>query len=203
MTRVIGAVAGLALAGLSTGALAHGRATGGTGGAHPVGSHCPGGAASQFGARQIQGPVLKSSDTAIVVLNNGAAVSLNVATNTRFDNVHGAQELKEGDQVRATFNVREGANQLLSVTKVGGGSAMGGTAGSAGGPRGGHGICQCPPSGTGGSATLGGSQGGSGAAGTYGGSKGNIGSQGSAQGGHRTCLCPRTGTAAPAPAPTR
>ncbi len=129
MKRLAGAVAGAALAGLTTGALAQGGSSGGTGVAPAAGSYGQGGTSTApgttTGAHRLEGKVLESSGTTITVLSSGAAIPLDVRPDTRFSGARSANDLKEGDEVRASFELKAGRNELTSVARVSGGEKSG------------------------------------------------------------------------------
>lgn len=146
MRKLAGAIAGLMLAGVPTGvALAGGTSAGGSASAPPsgsaAGSYGAGGSAatSMAGKHQLSGRVLKASENSITVLSKGAAIPLDVQSSTKFSGgLSSASDVKAGDQIRATYQLKAGSNELTSVARVTSGTqgapggAMGGTGGGTG-----------------------------------------------------------------------
>jgi hypothetical protein len=146
MKTLLGALAGLALTGLAAGALAQGSA-GGSVSSNPSGSTSGTyGTGTTTGAptatHRIQGRVIKSSSDTVTILSRGVAIPLHVQSRTSFQGVKSASDLKEGEQVRASFELKDGSNQLDSLSLVSsatgsmGSKAGTGTGGSMGGSSG-------------------------------------------------------------------
>ncbi|MGC4119722.1 MAG: hypothetical protein QM765_35145 [Myxococcales bacterium] len=127
MNRLIGALAGLALTGLSMGALAHDK--GGTGGTGSGYEGSTSGSATSY--HSITGKVLESSGGKLTIVSKGTAIPFDVQGDTKFDGISSAKDLKPGDEVRASFELKNGTNELMSVAKVSGGGSKtyGGSAG--------------------------------------------------------------------------
>lgn len=85
------------------------------------------GATQQLGANELTGRVVKSGKKMIWVEHMGAIVPLTINKDTQFgdESLKRAQDLKEGDQVRASFEVRKTENIVTNLQK-----AEGGTGGS-------------------------------------------------------------------------
>ncbi len=139
MKTLAGALAGLLLAGVPVGAFAHGSSAGGSASVPSSGSAAgasgAGGSAATGVKHQLSGRVLKSSSNTITVLSKGAAIPLGVQSSTKFGGgLSSAKDVKEGDQIRATYELKGGSNELTSVARV-----TSGTQGASGGAMGGAG----------------------------------------------------------------
>jgi hypothetical protein len=75
------------------------------------------GTADQLGGNQLTGRVVKSERKTIWIEHMGAIVPLKIDKNTRFadPSIKRASDLKEGDQVRASFEVRKTDNVATSI----------------------------------------------------------------------------------------
>jgi hypothetical protein len=73
----------------------------------------------QLGGNQLQGRVVKSDRKTVWIEHMGAIVPLKVDKNTQFADrdMKRASDFKEGDQVRASFEVRETDNVATSISK--------------------------------------------------------------------------------------
>lgn len=123
--KLIGVFASVAL--MSSGmALAHDKekketqtqVQGGTGGSGTTGQYQGGsGTAEQLGGNQLTGRVVKSDRSTIWVEHAGAIVPLKIDKNTHFTdpNVKRATDIKEGEQIRASFEVRKTENVATSI----------------------------------------------------------------------------------------
>ncbi|HVG61439.1 MAG TPA: hypothetical protein VNA24_22955 [Hyalangium sp.] len=137
MKKMIGVFASVAL--MSSGmALAHGdkekkdtqtQVQGGTGGSGTMGQQQSGqmgqsGMTDQLSGNQLTGRVVKSDKKMIWVEHAGAIVPLKIDKNTQFTDpsLKRAADIKEGDQIRASFEVRKTDNV---VTSIGMSSGMG------------------------------------------------------------------------------
>jgi hypothetical protein len=63
--------------------------------------------------------VLKATGTTVTVFDRGAAIPLELKASTKLEGLGSMDELKAGDQVRAHFDVKQGSNELTSLTRVG------------------------------------------------------------------------------------
>ncbi len=76
----------------------------------------------QMGGQEIQGTVLKAERNKLVIDYQGAAVPFEVKKDTQFQGVKGIKEIKEGQQVRASFEVKnKDKNELKSIEVMGAG----------------------------------------------------------------------------------
>ncbi len=94
-----------------------------TGGAGQVGT------GQQLGANQLMGRVVKSEKKTLYIEHAGAVVPLKIDKNTQFlgTDLTKAQDFKEGDQIRASFEVQSTENIAKSVERADhgmGGSGM-------------------------------------------------------------------------------
>ncbi|MGC4118766.1 MAG: hypothetical protein QM765_30240 [Myxococcales bacterium] len=124
MRLLAGALAGLALMGLMGGA-AQAR-----GNSCDCGAPILAGPSVRYGAPipkdrlakwkcEVSGTVVKRTGTTVTIFDRGAAIPLELQDRTRLDGVSSASEIKEGDEIRASFDVRHGSNELTSLTRVG------------------------------------------------------------------------------------
>jgi hypothetical protein len=83
------------------------------------------GADQQLSGTQLSGRVVRSNKKMVWVEHAGAIVPLKIDKNTQFTdpNLKRAQDLKEGDEIRASFEVRKTDNVATSIQK----SGMGGS----------------------------------------------------------------------------
>lgn len=113
---------------------------GGTGstGSGSMGSGSQGSTGSQQGtlggtqtglqSQSMEGKVLKADRNSITIEHMGAAIPLQVQSSTSFQGVKSARDIKEGQQVRASFNLNsKGAKNELTSVEVIGGAGQGGT----------------------------------------------------------------------------
>jgi opacity protein-like surface antigen len=75
------------------------------------------GASEQLGGNQLTGRVVKSEAKTIYVEHAGAIVPLKIDKNTQFTDpsLKRATDIKEGDQIRASFEVRKTDNVATSI----------------------------------------------------------------------------------------
>lgn len=125
MKRILGIIAGVALLALGAPAGAEGGLTdvekgrsgsseidvGGTG-AMPGVQH------EMMGKQEVQGTVLRSDSKSVTINWNGAAVPFEISKLTTFTGVKSAKEVKEGQEVRASFEMRDNKNQLRSLEVI-------------------------------------------------------------------------------------
>ena len=134
MKKFIGTMVAVAVLGLAPGALAQsgdisgGSSSSGTGGSGAMGGSTAGSTTSQ--QQQLEGKVLKADRNSITIEHMGAAIPLQVQSSTSFQGVKSAREIKEGQQVRASFSLKGSKNELTSVEVLP--SSQGGS-GSSGG----------------------------------------------------------------------
>jgi hypothetical protein len=85
------------------------------------------GSTQKLGSNEIIGRVVKSSKKMVWVEHAGAIVPLTINKQTQFNdpNLKRAQDFQEGDQVRASFEVRKTDNIATSIQKSD--SSMGGS----------------------------------------------------------------------------
>ncbi|HEY3452297.1 MAG TPA: hypothetical protein VGK67_38485 [Myxococcales bacterium] len=148
MKKFIGTLAAMAVLGLAAGAQAQsGDISGGTGGSGSMGG-TTGSTGSTTGStsgsktgtmgeqQQLEGKVLKADRNSITIEHMGAAVSLQVQSSTAFQGVKSAKDIKEGSQVRASFNLKGAKNEATSIevlpSSQGGSGSFGTQPGSSG-----------------------------------------------------------------------
>lgn len=87
------------------------------------------GMSEQMGGNQLTGRVVKSERKMIWVEHMGAVVPLKIDKNTQFTDptLKRATDLKEGDQIRASFEVKKTENIATSIGKGGLGEGQGGS----------------------------------------------------------------------------
>jgi hypothetical protein len=85
-----------------------------------------------MGQQSVEGRVLKADRSTITIEHNGAALPLSVANNTSFQGVKSAKDIKEGQQVRASFDLKKAKNELRSVEVLSGAGGAGGAGGMGG-----------------------------------------------------------------------
>lgn len=90
-----------------------------------------------MGQQSVEGRVIKADRSTITIEHNGAALPLTVQSGTQFQGVKSAKDVKEGQQVRASFELKKDKNELRSVEVIGGAGGAGGMGGSSGGMGGG------------------------------------------------------------------
>ncbi len=78
------------------------------------------GSMGAMGEQSMEGRVLKADKTTITIEHNGAAIPLWVSSSTSFQGVKSVKEIKEGQQVRASFDLKKDKNELKSVEVLGG-----------------------------------------------------------------------------------
>jgi hypothetical protein len=85
------------------------------------------GSTQQLGANELTGRVVKSGKKMVWVEHMGAIVPLTINKDTQFGdpNLKRAQDLKEGDEIRASFEVRKTENIVTNLQKAD--SGMGGS----------------------------------------------------------------------------
>lgn len=144
MKKLVGALAGMAMMGLVAGAYAQGGSdmgagsagssqSGGMGSSGSMGSSAGsstskgGTAGSMMGVQQLEGRVLKADKSSITIEHLGAAIPLTVQSSTAFQGVKSAKDIKEGQQVRASFELKGTKNELTSVEVLPGAGGAGGT----------------------------------------------------------------------------
>jgi hypothetical protein len=73
----------------------------------------------QVGGNQLTGRVVKSDSKMVWLEHSGAIVPLRIDKNTQFSdpNLQHAKDLKEGDEIRASFEVRKTDNVATSITR--------------------------------------------------------------------------------------
>ncbi len=149
-TKLIGLIASVALMG-SGAALAGGdgkkydkpqstQSQDSTGGSGQAGtpSHMNQGSTQQLGPNELIGRVVKSDKKMVWVEHAGAIVPLKIDKQTQFGdtNIKRAQDFREGDQIRASFEVRKTDNVATSIQKsdsnLGGSGSMGSDTGGSG-----------------------------------------------------------------------
>lgn len=113
-----------------------GGSAGSTGGMGSTGSSgTAGGMGSTgmgMGQQSVEGRVLKADRSTITIEHNGAALPLSVASSTSFQGVKSAKDIKEGQQVRASFDLKKDKNELRSVEVLSGAGGAGGAGGMGG-----------------------------------------------------------------------
>jgi hypothetical protein len=134
MRKLMFGLAALALLSLAPGARAQGGTTDssdtrsgsqGTGGSGSTGSM--GGAMGAMGEQSMEGRVLKADKTMITIEHMGTAIPLMVSSSTSFQGVKSVKEIKEGQQVRASFDLKKDKNELKSVEVLSGTGGTGAT----------------------------------------------------------------------------
>jgi hypothetical protein len=85
---------------------------------HPGGAGGTRAGENPAGGREITGKFLKADSTTVYVEHMGAVVPLKVDENTRFsgEGVKGSGDLKEGQEVRASFTVKRTTNVADRIT---------------------------------------------------------------------------------------
>lgn len=123
MKKIFGLFAVLTLVG-SGAAWAEGGGKGGSGmqeqqpGQEQFGT----GGTGAAGEQSIQGTVLKAERNKVIIDYQGAAIPFEVSRDTQFQGVTNVRELQEGQQVRASFEVKnKDKNELKSLEVMGAG----------------------------------------------------------------------------------
>jgi hypothetical protein len=136
MKKLIGVVTAVALMG-SGAAFANDQKTkgskqtqsqGATGGSGSMGSQAgQTGTTQQLSGNQLTGRVVKSDSKMVWLEHSGAIVPLKIDKNTQFTDpsLKTARDIKEGDEIRASFEVRKTDNVATSIQKSS--SGMGGS----------------------------------------------------------------------------
>ena len=77
-----------------------------------------GGASAQMGEKQVSGTVVKSSSTLVHVQTDQGVIPLKVGRDTKFEDpsVKRARDLKEGQQIRASFDIKGTDNVAKSIS---------------------------------------------------------------------------------------
>jgi hypothetical protein len=205
-SQVGGSGSGSQVGGSGSGSQVGGSGSGSqVGGSQAGGSSAQmGGASAQMGEKQVSGTVVKSSSTLVHVQTDQGVIPLKVGRDTKFEDpsVKRARDLKEGQQIRASFDIKGTDNVAKSISldaSMGGsgldsdtginqqpgdvgGSGMGddinkGNMGGSGGDLGGSGDVGGSGGDLGGSGDVGGSGGDLGGSGDVGGS-GDLGGSG-------------------------
>jgi hypothetical protein len=130
MKKLLGAVAGLALLGFTGGANAQGMDQGSDSynpSAGGSGTTSRGMQQPSMGMQSIEGRVLKAERSSITIESQGAAIPLEVKRDTTFQGtgVRAAKDVKEGQQVRASFEMKNNKNELKSLEVLGGAGGSG------------------------------------------------------------------------------
>lgn len=138
MKKLLGTLASVAVLSLAAGAQATSQQEedinqGGSGSS----SGSMGGSGSYGGSmgmnqQQVQGKVLKADNKSITIEHMGAALPLSVQSSTSFQGVKSVKDIKEGQQVRANFELKGTQNQLTSIEVLPSGSQGGTGSGSQG-----------------------------------------------------------------------
>lgn len=151
-----------------------------------------GGSQAQMGEKSVTGTVLKSSSTLVHVQTDQGVIPLKVGRDTKFEDptVKRAKDLKEGQQIRADFDIKGTDNvaKSISLDTSMGGSGLDSDTGinQQPGDLGGSGLDQDINKDTGGSGDVGGDMGGDlGGSGDVGGSGDMSGSGHSGDPGHK------------------
>ncbi len=132
MMKLLGAIAGLALMagtaqaqGTSEQGGSAGMEGSGTGSSGSMSGSSTGtmGSTEAAGQQQMEGKVLKSSSGSLIIEHLGAAIPFEVTKSTTFQGVKSAKEIKEGEQVRASFEMKKNKNELRSIEVLGTGGS--------------------------------------------------------------------------------
>lgn len=74
---------------------------------------------AQAQERQLSGKVLKADRNTVIIEYDNAAVPFQVQRDTEFKGVTSAQSLKEGQEVRASYELKDNRNVLKSLEFMG------------------------------------------------------------------------------------
>lgn len=138
MKKLLGVLAGVAALSLAGGAFAAQQDDISSGGSGSMGGSGSSGGSMGMNQQQVQGKVLKADNKSITIEHMGAALPLSVQSSTAFQGVKSAKDIKEGQQVRANFELKGTQNQLTSIEVLpGAGSQQQGGSGMGSGSQGG------------------------------------------------------------------
>lgn len=114
MKRFFGAMALAAVLGFSGQALAANDSNNAN--KNSQGSAASGQQSSQQSLSTIEGKVLKAERDHLILEYRGAAVPFKVSRDTQIQGVTSVRNLTEGQQVRASFEMKDNENELKSIT---------------------------------------------------------------------------------------